>query len=120
MAKILIVDDEAKTRSHLIQIISSLGHEVYEAENGDECLEILKNKQIDLLILDLRMPRKNGVETLINLRNKKKLKKMIITGVLPTDSEAVDELYSLFKVDEIIFKPFKKEELICKINSLGF
>lgn len=118
MGCILIVDDQPEVRLHMKKMIAPLGHEIYEAENGIECIKLIKEKEFDLLLLDLRMPGKNGIETLVELKNKKKLKKIIITGVVESDSDTLTEISETLGVDDMLFKPFKKDELISKINCL--
>lgn len=62
--KILIADDEELIRSSLTRFIQRRGHEVYSANNGVEALEILNQKNVELVILDLLMPEKNGFDVL--------------------------------------------------------
>ncbi len=62
--KILIVDDEELIRSSLARYIQRRGHSVYSASNGVEALDILNQNEIELVILDLLMPEKNGFDVL--------------------------------------------------------
>ncbi len=62
---ILIVDDEFETRNTLRMFLSGrIECNVYEAENGSEALDILKSVRCDVMILDVRMPKKNGISVL--------------------------------------------------------
>lgn len=62
--KLLICDDEDLIRKSLARAFRAQGHEVFEAENGAVALDLLKNIEIDLLVLDLLMPEKNGFDVL--------------------------------------------------------
>jgi len=70
MANILIVDDSFFIRAAIRKILesSNLVENIYEASNGIEALEILKNQNIDLVTLDVEMPKMNGLETLERIK----------------------------------------------------
>ena len=68
--KILICDDEDLIRRSLARAFKSIPHEVFEAENGLQALHVLKTEKIDLLILDLLMPEKNGFDVLDEMDSK--------------------------------------------------
>ncbi len=68
--KILICDDEDLIRRSLARAFKTSGHDVFEAENGIKALELLKKEAIDLLILDLLMPEKNGFDVLDEMKSK--------------------------------------------------
>lgn len=63
----MICDDEDLIRKSLARAFRALGHEVLEAENGVVALELLKVNEIDLLVLDLLMPEKNGFDVLTEM-----------------------------------------------------
>ena len=69
MSRVLIVDDEKTIRDTLAYIIESLGHEAYEASDGDEALKILSEKDIDLVVSDLIMPNREGLQTIQEIKN---------------------------------------------------
>ena len=118
MAKILIVDDSAEIRNSIIRTLEKFNHQTFEASNGIEALKLLRETKIDLLILDIMMPAKGGIETLLEIKNFKNLKKIIITGVVLTDSDAFRNLIDHYGAQKILFKPFKKQELLDTINEL--
>ncbi|MCH8809524.1 MAG: response regulator, partial [Proteobacteria bacterium] len=68
MARILIIDDEDELRSMLRQMLEQAGHEVTEAVNGAEGIRLYEQDRPDLIITDIIMPEKEGVETIIALR----------------------------------------------------
>ncbi|HHH48161.1 MAG TPA: response regulator [Gammaproteobacteria bacterium] len=68
MAKILVVDDEAQVRGMLAKMLSVEHHEVIEAENGVQGCKKYREHQPDLLITDLVMPEKNGIDMIMELK----------------------------------------------------
>lgn len=70
MASILVVDDHEAMRHLLRQVISGMGHEVTEACNGAEALDLCHEHRFDLLVLDYRMPGMDGLEVAERLRGK--------------------------------------------------
>jgi Fe-S oxidoreductase/CheY-like chemotaxis protein len=66
--RILVVDDEPDARTFLKTVLSDVGAEIYEAEDGDEALEVARKEKPDLITLDLSMPGKDGVEAFNDLR----------------------------------------------------
>ena len=68
MANILVVDDEELVRATLRQMLESADHVVFEAANGKEALRSFENRAVDLVITDIIMPEKEGIETIIDLR----------------------------------------------------
>ena len=68
MGKILVVDDDAATRLGLARILRGAGHQVELADEGRECLNLYRTSPADVVIMDLFMPGKEGLETLVELR----------------------------------------------------
>ena len=118
MAKILIVDDSEDIRKSIKRTLEKYNHQTFEASNGLEALKLLHETKIDLLILDIMMPAKGGIETLLEIKNFKDLKKIIITGVVLTESDAFRSLIDHYGAKKILFKPFKKQELLDTINEI--
>ena len=67
MARILIIDDEPNLRSMLRRMLYQAGHQVSEAGNGAEGIELYEQDRPDLIITDILMPKKEGIETIIAL-----------------------------------------------------
>ena len=67
MARILIIDDEPNVRSMLRRMLHQAGHQVSEASNGAEGIKLYEQNQPDLIITDILMPEKEGIETIIAL-----------------------------------------------------
>src|SRR5260221_4424854 len=68
MIHILVIDDEAAVRTLIRQILEEEGHQVDEATDGEEGLARLQSTHIDLVITDIFMPHKEGIETILALR----------------------------------------------------
>jgi DNA-binding NtrC family response regulator len=67
-ARILVVDDNASVRRSLAALLTRAGHEVIQAANGSEAGRVWHEVKLDLVILDLFMPEKDGIETMVELR----------------------------------------------------
>jgi len=81
--KIVIADDSSLLRERIRRLLNSINHNsvVYEAENGVEALQLIREEEPDLAILDIRMPEMNGIEVLKKIREMKmKVKVCILTN----------------------------------------
>jgi two-component system, NarL family, invasion response regulator UvrY len=89
--KVLIADDHAIVRKGLIQIVNSLPQVdlVDEAEDGNQVLEMYKNKKYDMIILDLSMPNKNGLDTLKDIIRIDPKAKVLILSVYAEEQYAI-------------------------------
>jgi CheY-like chemotaxis protein len=82
-AKVLVVDDDEEIRTFLVTLFSDEGALTFEAEDGDQALEMAAQKRPDLITLDLSMPGRDGIETFCDLRQNPDTEEMavcIITG----------------------------------------
>ena len=113
MSKILVVDDEQYIQEKIIRKKRKNGYEVDAANNGFEALDKLSEESYDLLLLDIFMPKKGGIETLIELKQKFKDKKIIIiSGRAPDGFDAFNRLIEQFGIKFILHKPFSKKMLL--------
>jgi CheY-like chemotaxis protein len=113
MARILIIDDEDELRSMLRQMLEQAGHEVTEAVNGAEGIQIYERDAPDLIITDIIMPEKEGVETIIALRRANPdLPIVAISG--GGRLEATDFLSMAKKLGarHTLAKPFRRDQLL--------
>lgn len=119
MGKIMIVDDEEKIRYVVRKMLEGDGHDVLEAEDGEQCLEILKKEKPDLILMDVMMPDMDGWETAREVK-KDSSNKGIIISMLTVRSEDEDKLKSLDEAhaDWHIAKPIKKDRMLETINWL--
>ena len=113
--QILIVEDEAVTRSTLKNIFEAEGYDVFEASDGAAMNAILAKQQIDLVIMDINLPGKNGLMLARELRENTKVALMFFTG---RDNE-VDKILGLeIGADDYITKPFNPRELTIRARNL--
>lgn len=110
---VLIVDDSDFMRMMLKDILSSEGHQVIEAHNGMECLNILQTEQVDLCILDINMPVMNGIHTLKIIKEKYPKLNVIILSIQSTE-ETVKKVLSL-GANGFVAKPFQANSILERI-----
>ena len=112
---ILIVEDELVTRNTLKSIFEAEGYIVLEANNGDEMHQALTSHTINLVIMDINLPGKNGLLLARELREKGETALMFLTG---RDNE-VDKILGLeIGADDYITKPFNPRELTIRARNL--
>ena len=119
MAAILIVEDEAKLRNILKIMIMQQNYNIFEAENGLQALDILKEEDIDLVISDIKMPEMDGMELLKNIKKEKISVPVVFITAFATVESAVEAMR--LGVIDYIQKPFEEEKIILTIEkALGF
>ena len=118
MARILVVDDEELARFTIREILETAGHEVVEATNGNEAISSQSANPCALMITDIIMPEKDGVETTIELKHDyPDLKIIAISGGGRTKNLDLLQLADEFGADKILAKPFSEDELIERVNA---
>ncbi|MCM8800844.1 MAG: response regulator [Candidatus Omnitrophica bacterium] len=111
MPKILIVDDELDVREFAANFFRKRNLEVVTACDGYEALRIIEKDRPDLVLLDIRMPNLDGIETLGRIREKdKELKVIMVTGKNPEEDKSLAKCKEL-GVLAYIHKPLKLDEL---------
>jgi len=105
LAKILIADDEKSIRIVLKKFLTSRGHQVLEAENGKKVIEIVKKEPVDLIFLDLKMPKLSGLEVLEKVKD---IPVVVLTayGTMDYTVKAIE-----LGAADYITKPFSFEEI---------
>ena len=113
--KILIVDDEVLIRKVIKEYCILENYEVVEAENGIDAIEKIKHDNIDLIVLDVMMPKLDGLSAFKEI---KKIKN-IPTIVLSARSEEFDKLTGFeLGIDDYVTKPFSPKELMARIKAV--
>jgi len=113
MARILIIEDEALVRDTLRQFLASAGHEVLEAEDGERGLEAFKASGPELVISDVHMPAKEGISTLIEIRELDPRTRIImISGGGRSGSTDYLDLARQLGASETVRKPFRKAAIL--------
>ncbi len=116
MAKILIIDDAKFTRTMLKKMINELGHEILEAANGREGLDMICNEQPDIVLCDIHMPEMDGME-LLKILNETHTNVSVIVVSADIQDETKEKCIDL-GASEVINKPPIKENLLSAINNL--
>ena len=117
--KILLVDDEPDILEFMSYNLSNEGYKVYTATNGEEAIEKAKSKSPHLILLDVMMPKMDGIEACENLRKLPKLGEKLIIVFLTARSEDYTQVAGLEAgADDYITKPIKVKVLISKVKSL--
>jgi len=117
---ILIVDDIFTNRLLLSELIKTLGHDSFQAENGKEAIELLEVHDIDLVLMDIEMPVMNGIETCEYIRKEMAPSKSVISVVALTahNPSLFFEDFSDAGFDELLTKPYSLDKIIELINNL--
>ena len=115
---ILVVDDQPQNIELLEAHLVRQGYEIIQAESGEEALEKLSSNQVDLVLLDVKMPRMSGFEVLAKLRADKKTQRIPVV-MITAHKENEDRVKALESgCDDFISKPFDKHELLARVKSL--
>ena len=113
--KILICDDEVLIRDVIKEYLTLEHFLVYEASNGLEAIEVIKNKEIDLVIMDIMMPKMDGYQTIKEI---KKIKDIPFI-VLSARQEEFDKLIGFdLGIDDYVTKPFSPKELVARVKAV--
>ncbi len=114
MSRVLICDDETAIADIIKFNLTREGYEADTCSNGEECLEILKENEYDLLILDVMMPKLDGFETLRKLRKFSYIPVIMLTA----KDDEVDRVLGLeLGADDYVVKPFSMRELIARVRA---
>jgi CheY-like chemotaxis protein len=116
--RILVIEDDPMARIAIVQILKVSGYEVIEADNGRRGIELFEGEAPDLVVTDIIMPEKEGLETIMHLRGLRPGQKIIaISGGGRLFNTDFLQMASRLGADAILAKPFEPEELIDKIEA---
>ena len=112
MAKILIADDSLAELQIFQQALESTGHTIITVMDGEAAEEKVKSEPVDLIILDVIMPKKNGFQVCRSIKSDDKYKNIPIIIVTSKDQES-DKFWGMKQgADESLTKPFNPEDLL--------
>jgi DNA-binding response OmpR family regulator len=116
--RILIIDDDSEVRSLLRRTLSQAGLEVFTVANGDEGTRLCRQKPMDLVIVDMIMPEKDGLETLMEIRRGCPNARIIAMSGAPR-TNVMDPLSVAIKLGAIasLTKPFTPNEFLNYVTS---
>lgn len=123
MATILIIDDDPLVRTTLRAMLQGAGHEVLEAEDGDDGLALFDAHRPALVITDIIMPRREGIEIILTLRRTAPAVRIIGIsggGAKDHDNSGTEYLDMARKLgaDRVLSKPFSAKELLSTVTEL--
>lgn len=111
---ILIVDDEKEIRDLIDIYLKGEGYKTIKAENGEEALQLLEENEVDLIILDIMMPKLNGIEACLKIREEREMPIIMLSA----KSEDIDKILGLNTgADDYLTKPFNPLELLARVKS---
>ncbi len=114
-ARLLIVEDEVVTRNTLTRLFQQEGYDVFDAADGMQMQRIMARQQIDLVIMDVNLPGKSGLELAEKLRENENIGLVFLTG---RDADE-DRLLALeLGADDYLIKPYNPKELIIRVRNL--
>ena len=111
---VLVVDDEQDVRETLETVLQKLDYNPLVASNGDEALEVIKSRKVDVVLSDLYMPGMNGIELLKRVKTEDKNIVFLMITAHPTIETAVDAIKK--GAYDYLTKPFHIEEVRIKIS----
>ncbi len=114
MYKILVCDDEKDIVSAVRIYLSSEGYTVYEAYNGKEALEVIQTNEVHLVLMDIMMPKMDGIEAMVKIRELSNVPVILLTA----KGEDTDKVLGLtVGADDYVTKPFNPVELQARVKS---
>ncbi|MCB4455684.1 response regulator [Leisingera sp. McT4-56] len=115
MAHILIIEDEPVTRATLASYLDAQGYTVSQAETAEEAEKVLEEQDVDLLLVDINLPGKDGLQITREQRAKSEMGIILVTG---RDDE-IDRIVGLeLGADDYVCKPFNRRELLARLKNL--
>ena len=116
---IMVVDDEKNLVEMVAEILEEEGYKVISAFNGEECLKVLKKKKVDLILLDIMMPKSDGWMVHRKIKENPSWKDVPII-ILTAKTDDIDRNIGLevAKVDDFITKPFVPEDLVNRVREI--
>ena len=113
MCKILIVDDEQNIRRVVREYADFEGYSVEEAENGMQAVEICRQKDFDIIIMDVMMPRLDGYSACKEIKKTKNIPVIMLSA----RGEEYDKLFGFeIGIDDYVVKPFSPKELMARVK----
>ncbi len=119
MARILIVDDDESTRRTLRRMLEPVGYDVVEAADGREGVELYKEDSVDLVLMDLIMPEKEGIQAAAELRHyDPEVKIIAISGGGRIGNFQVLRIAQKFGIEHALPKPIRLGKLLALVNEV--
>jgi CheY-like chemotaxis protein len=118
LAHILVVDDDPTIRSNTARVLTRNGHTIAEAGSSDEAMALIAQGSIDLVIMDVVMPEKGGIEAMMEIHSRyPDIPAVIMSGKVPLGNDAIDGLMSRYGSRAVLSKPFTGDELLSAVET---
>lgn len=108
----LVVDDSLSARRALAQVVSDFGMEVHTAKDGFEAVDIMRDKVPDIVLLDMEMPRMNGLELTAHIRSNEPTRHVPVVMITSRNTGKHRHLAEVAGVSNYLSKPFSEDELV--------
>lgn len=115
---ILVVDDDEQVREWLRIVLEEEGYRVAEAGDGNQAFKTIDREVPDLVVLDMLLPDKDGLETILQLRSERESVKILAISGQPIDAYDVFKVATTFGAHAALGKPFRAETLLEQVGSL--
>ena len=114
MAKILVCDDDKEIVEAIDIYLTQEGYQVLKAYDGEEALKVLSKEEVDLLVIDVMMPKLDGIRATLKIREQNNIPIIILSA----KSEDADKILGLnVGADDYVTKPFNPLELVARVKS---
>ena len=115
MKRLFVVDDEEKIRLVIRKYAEFEGYEIEEAENGMKAIQMCRQKDFDLIILDIMMPELDGFSTCKEIRKEKDIPVIMLSA----RGEEYDKIHGFeLGIDDYVVKPFSPRELVARVKAV--
>ncbi len=114
--KILLIEDDIETADYIVRGLNEAGYVVDSVQNGEEGLQLAKNRQYDVMVIDRMLPKKDGIAVIKELRDTHNKTPILILSALGSVDERVEGLKA--GADDYLPKPYAFAELLARIEAL--
>jgi DNA-binding response OmpR family regulator len=117
MTKLLVVDDDELICKWFKDVFEERGFSVRTASNGMEAVDILREASFDVLIIDIVMPKKGGLETVMELRHEHAdIPLILMSGKVQVDSDVLTRLAGQYRAEQVLKKPLELKKVLTAVN----
>ena len=114
MYTVLVCDDDTAIQNSIKIFLENNGYNVLTASDGEECIGVIDSNEIHCLVLDIMMPRMDGLSAMLKIRERQNFPIILLSA----KSEDTDKITGLsFGADDYVTKPFNPLELVARVNS---
>ena len=114
MYTVLVCDDDTAIQNSIKIFLENNGYNVLTASDGEECISVIDSNEIHCLVLDIMMPRMDGLSAMLKIRESQNFPIILLSA----KSEDTDKITGLsFGADDYVTKPFNPLELVARVNS---